>query len=286
MTSTDDAKPHDPKPSISWADDEPGDDSFLQQATPERTETEPDKNGIKKVIEYVYRDGKKFKVTKTVKVKKEERKVSKVVEERKTWKKFGKAATVTPGEGNITEVADEIIFELSAQKRMVRDQERKVNEKIEQIVRQTALRMEGKDPSNAYVAPSQRAAAAAASKAEDTAKEEGPAESRYVPPSMRGGKGGAGGGSTVGGGRDDLPTIRVTNLSESVTEQDLRDLFTKFGSVNRIYLAKDRETRASKGFAFVTFMNKEDAQRALDQLQGFGYDHLILSVEWAKPSAT
>ena len=39
--------------------------------------------------------------------------------------------------------------------------------------------------------------------------------------------------------RDDC-TVRVTNLSEDVQEQDLRDLFGKMGSISRMYLAKHR----------------------------------------------
>ena len=41
----------------------------------------------------------------------------------------------------------------------------------------------------------------------------------------------------------------------------------------------------SRGFAFVSFVHKEDAARAMEKLQGFGYDHLILKLEWARPNA-
>ena len=37
-----------------------------------------------------------------------------------------------------------------------------------------------------------------------------------------------------------------------------------------------------QGFAFVHYYDKSDAQKAIDKLNGFGYDHLILKVEWAK----
>ena len=37
-----------------------------------------------------------------------------------------------------------------------------------------------------------------------------------------------------------------------------------------------------QGFAFINFVHREDAARAIQSVQGFGYDHLILSVEWAK----
>lgn len=105
---------------------------------------------------------------------------------------------------------------------------------------------------------------------------------KYVPPSAR---------AAMAGGvkperrTDDLNTIRVTNISENTTEADLQDLFKPFGRISRVYLAKDKETLQSRGFAFVSFVNKDDAARAMEKLQGFGYDHLILKLEWARPNA-
>mmetsp|Transcript_23786 Transcript_23786/g.94325 ORF Transcript_23786/g.94325 Transcript_23786/m.94325 type:complete len:85 (-) Transcript_23786:422-676(-) len=40
----------------------------------------------------------------------------------------------------------------------------------------------------------------------------------------------------------------------------------------------------SRGFAFVSYVRREDAARAMAALQGHGYDHLILKIEWARPS--
>lgn len=104
---------------------------------------------------------------------------------------------------------------------------------------------------------------------------------KYVPPSAR---------AAMAGGvkperrMDDLNTIRVTNISENTTEADLQDLFKPFGRISRVYLAKDKETLQSRGFAFVSFVNKDDAAKAMEKLQGFGYDHLILKLEWARPN--
>jgi translation initiation factor 3 subunit G len=123
-----------------------------------------------------------------------------------------------------------------------------------------------------------------------------PSGGKYVPPSARGGS--AMGGKSLsalaavapeGGGRNndnrDQNTIRVTNISEDTTEADLQELFQPFGRISRVYLAKDKETMQSRGFAFVSFVHREDAARAMDKLQGHGYDHLILKLEWARPSA-
>jgi len=107
---------------------------------------------------------------------------------------------------------------------------------------------------------------------------------KYVPPSMRAGGRGAGEMmGRAGGNRDDLPTLRVTNVSEDASEDDLRELFQRFGRVARVFIGKDRETGIGKGFAFVSFEEKAHAQKAMEKMHGFGYDSLILSVQWSQP---
>lgn len=133
----------------------------------------------------------------------------------------------------------------------------------------------------------------------------------YVPPALR--KGGAGAeGEKMGGkysDRDDLATLRVTNVScfflclvytlsfanfhsltvtqvsEMAEEQELRDMFERFGRVTRVFLAKDRETGRAKGFAFISFADRSDAVKACAKMDGFGFKHLILKVEFAKKTA-
>ena len=107
---------------------------------------------------------------------------------------------------------------------------------------------------------------------------------KYVPPSMRGAGGVRAPGESMRGpgNRDDLPTLRVTNISEDTQENDLRELFGVFGKVARVYVGRDRETGAGKGFAFVSFDDKGAAQKAIDKVNGRGYDNLILSVQWSR----
>jgi len=125
----------------------------------------------------------------------------------------------------------------------------------------------------------------------------GSAPGKYVPPSLRGkekagsaerGSGGPGAGRgeemPSNRSRDEAATIRVSNLPEDIRESDLQDLFKPFGGIARIYLAKDKVTHQPKGFAFINFHRREDAAKAIAGVSGYGYDHLILNVEWAKPS--
>lgn len=108
-----------------------------------------------------------------------------------------------------------------------------------------------------------------------------PVASGYRPPAMRGARAGGSGG---GGSRyddDDEPTVRITNLTEEATYEDLKALVGQFRPL-KVRLAKDRYTQRSRGFAFISFASRRSAQECMDRLHGHGYGHLILSVEWAK----
>jgi len=64
----------------------------------------------------------------------------------------------------------------------------------------------------------------------------------------------------------------------------LKELFRQFGPITRVHLPKDKWTQASRGFAFINFVYRDDAQNAINKIDGYGYDNLILRVEWAKRS--
>lgn len=51
-------------------------------------------------------------------------------------------------------------------------------------------------------------------------------------------------------------------------EQELRDLFERFGRVTRVFLARDRDTQKAKGFAFISFADRNDAARACEKMDG------------------
>ena len=54
-------------------------------------------------------------------------------------------------------------------------------------------------------------------------------------------------------------------------EQEIRDLFERFGRVTRVFLARDRETQRAKGFAFISFADRGDAARACEKVDGCTY---------------
>lgn len=76
-------------------------------------------------------------------------------------------------------------------------------------------------------------------------------------------------------------SIRINNLSSNTKEQDIADLCSIFGNIKRVFLAINRQTGRSKGYAFVSFYNKDDAKSAIQSLNGYGYDNLILQVEYS-----
>jgi translation initiation factor 3 subunit G len=97
-----------------------------------------------------------------------------------------------------------------------------------------------------------------------------------VPPTMRGMKAGERAPAGMGMGmRDESNTVRVSNLSDETREDDLRELVRPFGPVSRVYLVKHKNTGQSRGFAYITFQRRDDGQRAIDRLNGHGYDHLV-----------
>ncbi|CAN6332202.1 unnamed protein product [Urochloa humidicola] len=104
-----------------------------------------------------------------------------------------------------------------------------------------------------------------------------PGQQSYVPPNKKEGADTSGSMRR----RNDENSIRVNNLSEDTHEADLLELFRTFGPVTRVVVARDKQTRSSRGFGFVNFVNREDGEKSISTLNGYGYDNLILRVEWS-----
>lgn len=75
----------------------------------------------------------------------------------------------------------------------------------------------------------------------------------------------------------------VGNLSFNTTENDLQDLFAAHGTVTEANLMMDRATGRPRGFAFVTMGTPEEAQKAVEALNGHSVDGRALTVNIARP---
>ncbi len=75
----------------------------------------------------------------------------------------------------------------------------------------------------------------------------------------------------------------VGNLSFNTTENDLQDAFAAHGVVTEANLMTDRTTGRPRGFAFVTMGSPEEAQKAIDAMNGATLDGRSLTVNEARP---
>ena len=75
----------------------------------------------------------------------------------------------------------------------------------------------------------------------------------------------------------------VGNIAWSASEDDLHNLFSQQGEVEDLIILKDRFTNRSKGFGFVTFANEDDANSAMEALNGYNLNGRDLVVNEAKP---
>lgn len=76
--------------------------------------------------------------------------------------------------------------------------------------------------------------------------------------------------------------IFVSNISFKVREQALAELFAQYGEVSSVRIIKDKETHRSKGYGFVEMLNDDQAQAAINALNGTEHYERNLVVAEAK----
>jgi RNA recognition motif-containing protein len=79
--------------------------------------------------------------------------------------------------------------------------------------------------------------------------------------------------------------IYVGNLPYSVTDADLRELFSPFGEVSQVHLISDKFSGESKGFGFVEMNDNSQADAAIKALNGNNMNGRTIKVNQAKPRA-
>lgn len=268
---------------------------------------EYDENGMRTVVDYYINEkGQYVKRTRVMRLVTKKIRVNKKVEERRKWSKIGDCAGQPPGpEPNITTKASDIIH-LNTKPTFPGEEEHgcssgsSAGAATHATFVDVLLKKEGKVvtcsncgeaghfslkcPKRQHIVPptkdndsdypqTDKIVSAAATSSSTSA---------YVPSWREEAKQNKHNGEREKDAEDGL-TIRITNLSEDAQERDLWDLCGRCGFIKRLYLAKDRDTFKSRGFAFVTYKTKEEAQNAIQKLDRHLYDRLVLAVETAKP---
>jgi RNA recognition motif-containing protein len=77
--------------------------------------------------------------------------------------------------------------------------------------------------------------------------------------------------------------LYVGSLPYSITEDELRDLFAPYGEIASVRIITDKFTGQSKGFGFVEMTNADDAQRAIEGVNGTQVSGRTLMVNEARP---
>lgn len=77
--------------------------------------------------------------------------------------------------------------------------------------------------------------------------------------------------------------LYVGNLSYATTDQELQDLFAQHGTVQSANVVTDRYTGRSRGFGFVEMGSGEEAQQAIEALNGSDFQGRNLVVNEARP---
>lgn len=258
-----------------WADEDQDDDFEFDEK--QAFETKPDKDGIKTVTYYTTNDkNQSVKIEKRVREVRVKTKINKAVLTRQAFfSNIARDETTTAAA-----VHDEVAIEIPKSTNAVRedrdedyyfhDLPKKDNNMFARIRKQKEEERKAEE------------AAGIEEKKEE--KPEGTEKKKYVPPQHRVGARAA----IAGADKENDWTIKVSNLTDDCEQEDLQVLFKNIAQPIRIFVAKKQMQRqqgnrsgGSKGFAFVTFKCQEDGQKAIDKLNRYGYDNLILQVEWA-----
>jgi cold-inducible RNA-binding protein len=80
-----------------------------------------------------------------------------------------------------------------------------------------------------------------------------------------------------------MTNIFVGNLSYQTTEPELEAAFASYGAVEKISVVRDRDTGQPRGFAFVEMTNKDEANKAIQGLNGHELNGRALNVNEARP---
>jgi RNA recognition motif-containing protein len=80
-----------------------------------------------------------------------------------------------------------------------------------------------------------------------------------------------------------MTNIFVGNLSFRTTQEEIHQIFANYGAVERVNLVTDRDSGQSRGFAFVEMTNSNEAEAAINALNGTELHGRNINVNVARP---
>ena len=80
------------------------------------------------------------------------------------------------------------------------------------------------------------------------------------------------------------PKLFVRNVANSISSEELNELFGHAGTVISVSVPTDRETGSPRGFAFVEMASTDDATQAVEKLNGHSIGGKELAVQYQDPS--
>jgi translation initiation factor 3 subunit G len=274
-------------------------EDIIDNCMPVLVSSEPDEKGVRTFIEYkLDEDGKKVKIVRRILMKTITTRVHGSIAKRMKWVKFGEASRNSPGpDPSTTSLCEEVILKLHRGGISATTLSTEAMEKQDLMNQLKDKKTIGcrickgdhwtsKCPYKDTLQPladmtlkrKETIETPVSIKAAEPNKPD-----KYVPPSlrsrMRETDSATGLSSMI---REEVPAVRVTNLSEYITEAELRDLFLNAGHVYKVLLPKEKTTGRPKGYAFIHFTTHEAATNAIRMFHGYGYENLILRVEWVK----
>jgi RNA-binding protein 8A len=80
--------------------------------------------------------------------------------------------------------------------------------------------------------------------------------------------------------------VVATNLHEEMSEEDVTDFFSEFGVVQNVHLNLDRRTGFVKGYAFIEYRTRDEADRAVNEATGQTFFERIVQVDYVFVEST
>ena len=77
--------------------------------------------------------------------------------------------------------------------------------------------------------------------------------------------------------------LYISNLSNNISDEDIRLLFADYGEITSAKVIMDRETGRSRGFGFVELSDDELAKKAIEELNQASYDGKVINITEARP---